>query len=139
MSELQGLTKEQAIILIEGKSVWTQKEVRTIVHGLKIKTYMHVDKLKIGDIYIHRVLSHPAVVISIKNNICYSLLITSEETTEGILDEAKTRYLIYPSFITATMVSNTVEYAQKNLVAIYGNNKHLAAVKKKFKELIKNL
>ena len=77
------------------------EEDKAFIQNNKFK----VSSIKIGD--IHRVVSlgcHPAVIISIKNNMCYSLLLTTEENTENIIGPINSRYITV--FVTGTMIKN---------------------------------
>jgi len=132
---LQGLTQAEIIALLQSHPHLSLKEFKTMVSSMKINRTFNVNDVKIGDIFRFAELGgHPAVVISIKRGICYSLLLTTEATCSNILFPVTSRFL-QNNYITDTLVSCYPDKVKKNLMAIYGHRKELM----KAKQLVKNI
>lgn len=135
---LNSLTREEIFKLLDSKESYSNKDFKIMLSTMKKSIYtFRVSEVKIGDIHKVMTLGHPAVIIAIKDNICYSLLLTTEETTVGILGPIASRYI--NGYVSNTIVTNQKEMIKDNIITIYGNNKELSSYKKQFKELIKNL
>lgn len=139
MINLQNLTREEAFAVLNTHPNLTVKDFRTILGSLRASNHrFKVDTVKIGDIIKATTLGcHPVVIISIKNDICYGLLITSEEKTDGILGTINSRYI--SGYITSTLVVITKTNIIDKIYTIYGNTKELTKYKQIFKNLIKNI
>lgn len=138
MEYLQGLNKTTALELLKTKEEWSQKEVRVIISSLKLATEcVPIITVKIGDVVKTR-LNHLAVVFKIKNNIVYSVLITTEENTFGILVKSHSRF--YPGcFLTSTVVTESVVNTTSRIVNLYDCSKDITTLKSKLKEFYKNV
>ncbi len=137
MNLLQGLSQQEIIAALQNHPHLTLKDFKIMISSMKINKTFTVDDVKIGDVFRFAELGgHPAVVISIRRGICYSLLLTTESTCSGILFQVKSRYL-QNNYITNTLVSCYPDKVKKNLIAIYGNNKELTKAKQMVKKTIK--
>lgn len=138
MEYLQGLNKTTALELLKTKEEWAQKEVKVIISSLKLNTEtVIINTVKVGDVIKTR-LNHLAVVFKIKNNIVYSVLITTEENTFGILIKSHSRF--YPNcFLTATIITESIVNTTSKIVNLYDCNKDITLLKIKLKEFYKNI
>ena len=136
---LQNLTRDEALALLNNHPHLGIKEFKSILSSLRAgNSRFRVDSIKVGDIFKVVTLGcHPAVIISIKNGVCYCLLLTTEETTESIIGPITSRYM--NGFVTSTLVTISISSVIDKVYTIYGNNKELTKYKKLFKETIKNI
>jgi len=135
--DLQGLTKEQFLLVLDNNEL-NVKQIKTIINSMKFNQIcQQTNELKIGDIVTCR-LRHPSLVIKIKNNLVYSVLLTTEETTEGILMKSNSRFFT-TSYLTNTVVVHSLTDSISRFIGLYDNNKDIIEIKKKLKEFYKQL
>jgi hypothetical protein len=134
---ITNMTKEEGIDYIKNNNV-SKSEMLHILNTLKSKGIKVIpNEVRIGDVFFHRELVHPAVVISLKKDYCYSLLLTNNDKLPETTI-ANSRFYS-ESYITKTLVINTRAYIEKNFHGIFNNNTQLLKIKKEFKLFIKNI
>ena len=121
---VNGLTREEIITHIKTKAI-NDSNIISAINGMKIKSSLYLDRIKIGDVYNCRELgNHPCLVIKMKNNLVYSLMLTTNKETIGIIERCESRF--YPlSFITQTLIIKSEEYCITNFHSVFENNKQI--------------
>jgi hypothetical protein len=135
MNELTGLTKDEATELIMSKDTWTNKEVRHMIHTLKTAKSKKwaPTKIKVGDIFYHVPLVHPAIVVNISETVATCVLLSSSaESTHLVLCATESRFI--PGTVFTTCVCKVdVQYVQDQYLTTYDNKTHLKQVYKLLK------
>lgn len=143
MSNLQekitGLTRERAIQLIQtDPNLLDRKLICHLISTMKgARSYMKPKTPKVGDIFMHKELLHPALLIKIKKGVCYCLLITSEEKCVGIIHNVNTR--LFDGYVTSTLVVCYPNKVMENIISVYENKKELTLIRNKAKLIYNNV
>lgn len=102
---------------------WSSENVMAMISSLKsIRPTIEKEDIKVGDVFLNVSLHHPAIVIKVKDEIGYCLLMTTEETTPGILTKLESRFFKF-SFITSTLILVPTENISKRFIGIIENHK----------------
>lgn len=136
---LQGLTKKEAIEISRKKEVWSAKELRAIVGGLKGGIYLGKPTgVRIGDVFRNGLSSHPCLVLA-KTGFGYMCcVLTSNKEYPNNIEKCKSRFF-NGSYITNSIVHCTEEEILANFMGVLENASQLNRIKKKIKEQINEL
>jgi len=130
---LQGLTRQEALELIKKKSTWSDKEITTLISSMKGKLTLVPTMLKPGDIHTcNGLMGHPAVIFKIDGEDVYSVLLTTEPSTPGILKKCDSRWF-ENSYFTSTVVKNNKSDLINDIKTVYDNNRDLKEMTKLLK------
>jgi len=138
MDDLKGLTKAQAISIIDQQTSWSNTHIKHLLHSLKsdIKS-LASNSLKVGDV-INTRLVHPGLVLKVSNGIVICCLMTTEQTTEGILLKSNSRFF-EGSYLTNTIIIHTLEESLTRFRGVYDCKQDITLIKKKLKEFYKSI
>lgn len=88
---------------------------------------------KVGDVYMHPIFKHPAVLLEKREDEWVCGLLTTEEDCPVILEECQSRF--FNGYFTKVMF--TTSSIDGYFISVYNNPKHLREVLIKLKELFK--
>jgi hypothetical protein len=136
--DLTGLTRVQAISMIDQQSSWSNTHIKHLLHSLKSDAKsLTSSSLKVGDV-INTRLVHPGLILKIGNGIVICCLMTTEVTTEGILLKSNSRFF-EGSYLTNTIVIHTIEESLTRFKGVYDCKSDVTLIKKKLKEFYKEI
>ena len=137
-TDLINLSKEVIISKIHEKVI-NMDNIVYVLQTMKTKNKILPTFIKMGDVFTIKELgNHRCLVIKTTKDLVYSLMITSNENTTGIIEPTKSRF--YSAlFITSTLIIKSKDYAIANYENSFENNKQVLQVKKTFKLTMKNL
>lgn len=133
----QGLTREEILRKIENNDIQGTPAIKQAIQCMKLNTKMKkFEIVKVGDVWNNKGLGgHPAVVISIKKDKFYSLLLSTSESKYHNIYKSNSRFF-QGSYLTNTVICSSKELIIENFVGTYDSQKELLKVKSIFKKLI---
>lgn len=137
IEEWQSLTLAQAKDKIsKHKSGLEHREILHMLNTLKIGKNVNPTTFKVGDVFMHAGLRHPAVILKISNDFVDAVILTTEESCTNILMKCNSRFYA-DSYFTATISRSNLEHIQ--LHGVYDNIVDIKEVKKLLKQYYKKL
>jgi hypothetical protein len=135
--QLAGLTREQCLLVVDNNKL-LPNQIKHMINGMRSPNFgQSTNIIKVGDILVNQ-LRHPALVFKIHHGLVYSVLLTSNEETAGIMIPCNSRFFT-TSYITYTIVINTYDDAIKRFSGVYDCNKDITQIKLKLKQFYKQL
>ena len=133
---LQGLTKREALELVQDNPHLTSKDFKTIIASLKQSrdVLTKPKKVKVGDVFHHAGLRHYFVVLKKEKDYNISAMLTTKGDNINVLEETDSRFL-RDSFITSTLIKSEDEHILDNFITTYENNAQL----RRGKDLIRSM
>ncbi len=138
--DLEGKTKIELLRLIDTREVWNKNYVKAGINGLVgLNRSKDILNIKSGDIFNHKGLKHPCLIIKVTKTECIHLLLTSEVTCDGILIKLRTRFTDYQElYVTSTLgFLNNARILDQYILSI--DQKQVLEVKKLLKLKYKGL
>lgn len=135
LGKYMGMSRPQIIEELEKETQesFTKKEIIHLINHAK-KDFLFPKELKIGDVFFHYFLKHPQVIIKIKDNLVYSLSLTTDKDYCSLLGEYSTRFS--DSLVTTTFLVTEMETAKKGFLHPGKSIFEINVLKKKYKDYI---
>ena len=147
------MEKEKILEKIKSKPTWSVNNVLQFISDWDCgetdqKTYRitekvlhkkHVDRIKPGDVLIIQTLGlvHPTLVWKVQKNKVYGIIITSDKSHGGCLEEIKKDRILCGSYLTITVSVYDLEFAKKHFSFKFENREEFRFLIKRLKEFYK--